>query len=309
MPEPLHNPRCHARHVGTAWAIEPAFFTHTVAAIRAGMLRPRELAAWDDEGPVPEPERAPPAPKKPYAVTPAGIAVIPLQGSMMKGWSKFAEVNTQEVRRVVRAAAADEAVRGILLHVDSPGGAVSGTQELADEIWAARQKKPVEAHVDDTCASAAYWVAAQAERLSVNAMGRVGSIGIYAVLEDTSKAADMAGVKVHVISTGELKGAYVEGAPIPEALLAEVQSYVDTCNEAFLGAIERGRGTKGLAGKPLRELADGRMFVSSDALKLGLVDAVESLEASHEVLARRVESAAAAARAGAARAHLARTRR
>lgn len=309
MLEPLHNPQCHARHVGDAWAMEPRYLTQAVAAIRAGTWPARQPVAFEDvEDQVPNPKEPAAPPRTPYQLTAQGVAVIPVMGAIMKGWSKFATANSLQIRRDLRQAAADPSVRGILLHIDSPGGTTRGTQELADEVWAVGQQKPLHAHADDCCASAAYWVAAQAGRLSVNPMGRVGSIGTYAVIEDTSKAADMQGVKVHVVSTGPLKGADVDGIPISKELLAEVQEWVDAANAAFLAGVERGRGTRGLAGKALAEVADGRMLMSGAALKAGLVDAVESLEAAHSVLVAKIESTAAVARAGAARARIAQSR-
>jgi len=118
-----------------------------------------------------------------------GIAVIPLAGPLMKIDSKFGSTNTVRVRRALRAALADPDVRGILLHIDdSPGGTMAGTADLAAAVAAANLEKPVWAQIDDMGASAAYWVAAQARRIVANATAELGSIGVVAVLEDSSKA-------------------------------------------------------------------------------------------------------------------------
>lgn len=273
MPEPIHNARCRARHLG-AWAIQPAYLTAAMASIRSGAWQPR--AERGDH----EAERGEPQPA--YQVTPSGVAVVPARGAMMKGWSKYAECDTLAVRAAVRAATADPLVRGILLVLDSPGGGVPGTQELADDVMAARQVKPVHAFCEDLCASAAYWVASQSERMTVNALGEVGSIGVYAVLYDESARAEKEGVKVHVISTGEFKGAGVPGAPLPDAVLEDTQRLVDQVNGHFQAAIVRGR--PGLAGEAMAKVATGQVWLGADAVALGLVDAVGTLDEAHAAL-------------------------
>lgn len=287
MREPIHNARCRARHLG-AWAIQPAYLSGALASIKAGTWQPRA------ESDGYEPEQGPPKPA--YRVTPEGIAVVDIRGGMMKGWSKYAECDTLGVRSAVRAASADARARGILLVVDSPGGGVPGTQELADDVMAARQAKPVHAFIDDMGASAAYWVASQTERLSVNALGEVGSIGVYAVLVDESEAAEMAGVKVHVVSTGAHKGAGVAGTPITEAILSDTQRIVDQVNEAFHAAILRGRPNLDVS-----KVATGQVWMGPEAMSLGLVDAVESMEQAYAALVAEADRRDAAARTNEAR--------
>jgi signal peptide peptidase SppA len=285
----VHNPRCRARHLG-AWAIEPAYLSSALAAIRDGTWKPKAME--DDYG-----DERPPAPDRPlYDVSPQGIGVVHVRGSMMKGWSKFAECDTLAVRAAVRGATADARVRGILLAVDSPGGSVPGTQELADDVWAARQVKPVHAFAEDCCASAAFWVASQAERLTTNALGTVGSIGVFCVLYDESKAAEMEGVKVHVVSTGAHKGAGTPGTPVTDEVLADTQRLVDQVNEAFQAAVTRGRPSLDVA-----KVATGQVWLGADALRLGLVDAVGSMEQAHAAVVAESDRREGAKRAAEAR--------
>ncbi|MCC7085880.1 MAG: hypothetical protein IT427_12835, partial [Pirellulales bacterium] len=92
-----------------------------------------------------------------------GIATISLNGTLMKHAASLGMgTSTALARRLVRQAANDPQVRGIMLHIDSPGGTVAGTKELADEVATATQRKPVRAHISDLGASAAYWIASQA---------------------------------------------------------------------------------------------------------------------------------------------------
>ena len=89
----------------------------------------------------------------------------------------------------------EPSISAIVLDVDSPGGSVFGVEELATEIRAARGTKPVVAVANSMAASAAYWIASQADELVITPGGMVGSIGVLTAHEDISKAQEMAGIK------------------------------------------------------------------------------------------------------------------
>lgn len=275
----LHTPECIANHCGL-YAIEPRYLSSAVAGIKAG--------TWPMVGALTRPET-----RDLYAVTPEGIAILPIAGPMMKGRSKYAHANTLDVRRGLRAATRDEDVGGILLLIDSPGGMVAGTQELADDVRSASDEKPVWAHGDDLMASAAYWMASQASRITANRAAEVGSIGTLAVVEDSSEQASIEGITVHVVSTGELKGAFTPGAPVTDAQLDYLRERVEELNGHFLDAVGRGRM---LEGDGLGNVATGRVWGSVEARRLGLIDSVQSMDDTllelGGVVAERRETAA-----------------
>lgn len=228
------------------------------------------------------------------APTRDAIALISMSGPMVKGQSKFSDNDTMQARRNIRAAVRDEDVGGILLVIDSPGGMLAGTQELADDIAAAAQAKVLHAHCDDLCASAGYWAASQASFITANRSADVGSIGVYAVVEDLSEAADMAGVKVHVLSSGPLKGAGVPGTEITEELLGEVQASVMEAHGHFQDAIRSGRE---LDGDALEAVSTGGTFGAAQAKRMGLLDAVENMDDAVERLRKAVSKANRTAKA------------
>lgn len=295
----LHHEQCFISHMG-AWLMEPRYLQQAVAAIKAGVWKASDPLSADRLAAVPSAytgkvvrqggESGPLL----YTVTPDGVAVIPMVGPMMKGDSKYGGVNTVRTRQALRTAAADADVTAIMLHIDAPGGHVAGTMELADDVKAVGKLKPVAAHADDLIASAAYWVGSAAARLTINAIGEAGSIGVVGVLEDWSKAYEAAGVKVHVISTGDMKGAGTQGTEITAEELAYVQSLVDGMNEHFLAAVQKNRG---MSAKKLATIADGRVFPAAKALELGLVDAVQPFEKALADLGKEGRTAANAARA------------
>ncbi len=251
MPRDLAStPECFQSHLGV-WAILPSYLHESLAAIRSGLYRPRAQGApvlagaalpadVQGEGVMPPPLS--------YVVTAEGVGVLPLHGPSMKARSKYGGYSTVDARRQLRAMAADERVGAILLHIDSPGGHVAGTKELADDVAAVDQTKPVHAYIEDAGASAAYWVASQARTIAANAMAMVGSLGTFTVLYDLSKAAEMEGVQVHVVSTGERKGAAAPGTPVTDEDVAEAQRLVDGFDAFFRAARPRRARARGEGG-------------------------------------------------------------
>lgn len=209
-------------------------------------------------------------------VTSDGIAVIELRGMLMKQASSMSDsTSTVAVRRQVRAAAASSDVNGILLVIDSPGGTVAGTMDLAADLRAAAAKKPLFAHIEDIGASAAYWQAAQAQRISAGPSALVGSIGVFTVVYDLSKNAEQQGVQVHVVRFGALKGAGTPGSEITEEQLAKWQQLIDGRGNDFIAAVAAGRR---LPSSTVRELATGDVWKGAEAQTVRLVDAIESLD-------------------------------
>ena len=174
--------------------------------------------------------------------------------------------------------------------MDSPGGQVAGVQELADEVHDTDWVKPVHAHLDDLGASAAYWVASQARRVTANQTAQVGSIGVLAVVEDTAGMAEQEGVKVHVVATGPRKGDFAPGAPVTEDALVALREEVEDTYGHFLAAVTRGRG---LRGNRLEAVADGRTWIAAKAVERGLIDAVASEEEAIAGLAKAVRAGTA----------------
>lgn len=202
-----------------------------------------------------------------------GLAIISMVGPMMKADSKFGGVSTIRTRKLVREANARSDVSQILMVVESGGGSVSGTKELADDVR--NSLKKVTAYINDIGASAAYWVASQASQIITNEMAEVGSIGVVAVIEDTSGMYEREGVKVHVISTGSMKGAFADGAPVTDEMLEDLQDKVDAINTVFKSTILSGRS---IDSETLDKIADGRTYTAKQALDFGLIDSVQRLE-------------------------------
>ncbi len=256
----------HIEQYSGAWAMhEPAFLAMVAQVERmdiAAHVRARIDGEIQGDG-------------EPFT-TVDGIAVIDIVGTMTKFGSSLSDTpGSVTLRKVVREAAADNSIRGILLRFDSGGGTVAGTDDLAQDVARALTVKPVVAYIEDMCASAAYYVASQCGRVVANESAIIGGIGTFMAIRDFSALFDEAGVKVHVIKSGEFKGAGEEGTVITDAQLAEFQRTVDSFGGLFVAAVARGRG---MSEKAAKSLADGRVHVGAEAIPLKLIDAVETIE-------------------------------
>lgn len=256
---------CYAQHFGV-WAIYPEWFANALAAVRAGTLVPNVEAAAK---PRQEPEEL-------FQMVTPNIARIPIMGQMTKGRSSFGGASSIQTRQALREAVSKRAVKQIVMHIDSPGGTAAGTRELHDDIVAANGRKPVVAHIDDLGASAAYFAAVGASRINMNRTGLAGSIGTLAVLTDTSKADERMGFTHTVISSGKNKGLGMDGAVTPE-LVAETKKIVEMFAQDFFNAVSTGRK---LSGERLGAVTDGTIFTAGEALDRGLVDKIQSFEAT-----------------------------
>lgn len=216
---------------------------------------------------------------RPEAQRVGSVAILPLHGVLSQRMNLFAEISggtsTEVFGQQLRATLADPEVSAVVLDVDSPGGSVFGVEELAQLVYQARGDKPIVAVADSLAASAAYWVAAQADQLVVSPSGQVGSIGVFAVHEDRSKANETAGVKHTLVKAGRLKAAGNEFEPLGEDAQAVMQSNIDEYYDLFVRAVARGRG---VAPSAVRAgYGEGAALPARPALTAGMVDRIETL--------------------------------
>jgi signal peptide peptidase SppA len=218
-----------------------------------------------------------------YQLSRDGIAIMRVDGPMMKAVpSMGAGVSTVRLRQQIKAARRDPEVRGALLVMDTPGGTAKGNSDLADEVRAFAAEKPIFAFIEDLTASAGVAIASQTtKRYANNPNAMYGAMGTYAVIEDQSARAEKLGVKVHVIRAGEYKGMAESGTEVTEQHLAELQRIVNSLNEEYLSTIARGLNK---SVEYVRPLADGRIIFASNAVAAGLLDGVQTFEATYQEL-------------------------
>lgn len=213
---------------------------------------------------------------KPFAFS-NGYAMIPIHGALVNrlqaSWGSVTGYNF--IRNQLQAASDDPEVKAIVFDVNSYGGAAAGCGETADMIAQASAYnggKPTIAVVDSSCFSGAYYLASQADHLAVTPSGQVGSIGAVMMHADMSKMLSDVGIDITFIHAGAHK---VDGnpfEPLSDEVRADFQASVDSTYDTFVAAVAQGRG---MSEDDVRA-TEARIYGATDALSLGLIDAIQN---------------------------------
>lgn len=216
---------------------------------------------------------APPA--KPFAFA-NGLAVIPIHGSLLNrfGGSYGGATGYNFIRSQMRAALADDDVKGIVFDINSPGGEAAGCFELAQEIMDSRSVKPSLALVDTLCASAAYALGSAASSMTIVRSAVVGSIGVLTMHADVSTLLDNLGIKISLIHSGKHK---VDGnplQPLPDEVRKDIQANIDELRAEFVSTVAKQRG---LEEKAVFD-TEAKTYRGKKAVEMGLADSVASVQ-------------------------------
>jgi signal peptide peptidase SppA len=179
------------------------------------------------------------------------------------------------LREAIREAVEDSDVTSIVLDVDSPGGSVAGLIEFADDLRKLAAVKPIVAVANPMSASAAVWSTSGATEFVCAPGGMVGSIGVYAMHVDMSRAMDEAGLTITYVHYGEYK---VEGnpyEPLGEEAAKSLQAEVDYFGHKFEGDVAKGRKTQ--VSTVHESFGQGRMLLPEAAQAVGLIDRIDTL--------------------------------
>ncbi|MGH2758589.1 MAG: signal peptide peptidase SppA, partial [Actinomycetota bacterium] len=221
----------------------------------------------------------------------AKIALIRIDGQIHGGGSEpglfgGGGAGAQDVIGQIRQAMDDDAVSGVILRVDSPGGAVVASDEIARAVRRLRERKPVVASMGDLAASGGYYIASQAQRVFANPGTVTGSIGVIAILPNLEGTASKLGIRPVVMTAGDLKDV---GSPFREMRPQERDLYqrlLDEAHTQFIEAVARGRGDEVAS---IRRLADGRPYSGLQAEDNGLVDDLGDLEDAYDAVLELAE--------------------
>lgn len=275
MPSRQHKYRHVTEAVyGAPWAILPGKLEEILALLDRRAEAPataeelRAFAASEGEGS-----------DEPYCVTPGGVAVLDLSGVIAQRMNLMMQfsggTSCEQFTSAFQQALKDPNVKAIVLDVNSPGGSVGGVAEAANAVFAARGVKPVVAVANTLCASAAYWIASAASQVVASPSASVGSVGVYMVHSERSKANASAGVNRQVISAGKYKAISNEHTPLSDEARGRLQSYIASVYDAFAGAVARHRGTTITAVQ--NGYGEGDTLFAADAVAAGLADRCATL--------------------------------
>jgi len=196
-----------------------------------------------------------------------GTGVIPIVGVIGKSLSPLEKmtgaVDVSDIGDTIDEYCINPQVTRIAFQVSSPGGTVTGVEELANKVR--NIAKPTMSYTDTEMASAAYWVAAAADKVVASPSSTVGSVGVYMVVADYSEAAKAEGIKMIVIKAGQHKAIGVPGAEVTDAHQAHLQEGVDEIHVDFKAGVLKTR-------KMVKaEDMEGQVFSGKQAAQRGLV--------------------------------------
>lgn len=197
------------------------------------------------------------------------VAVISLSGPIADEAqvSPFATggITPSLVRKQLDRAESDPLVKAVVLKINSPGGAVGASQEIAKEIK--DFDKPVVVFMGDVVASGGYYISCQADKIVAKPGTLTGSIGVISQFMDLSGLYKKLGIKVQTIKSGEHKDMFMR-ILTPE----EQESWQKLSDELYAQFIEEVAKGRNLKVEKVKELATGELYTGTQAKKLGLVD-------------------------------------
>jgi protease-4 len=200
-------------------------------------------------------------------------ALVEIKGEIASG----AEASAELVVSSIRSAFEDHGAQAVVLLINSPGGSPVQAGIINDEIkrLKAKHNKPVYAVVEESCASAAYYVAVAADKIFVDKASIVGSIGVLMDGFGFTGLMDKLGVERRLMTAGENKGFLDPFSPQTEKQRAYAQTMLDQIHEQFITVVKAGRG-KRLKETP--EMFSGLFWSGQQAIELGLADQLGNLD-------------------------------
>ena len=204
------------------------------------------------------------------------VAVIYAEGNIVDGDAKQ-EVAGDRFARIIADVRKDSTVKAVVLRVNSPGGSVLASEKIKAEIDLIRANGiPVIASYGDYAASGGYWISANCDKIYSNATTLTGSIGVFSMIPDISGTLKE---KVHVnitpVNSNKHADMYNMMRPLDQAELDYMQASVENIYDKFTGLVAEGRDMSVAA---VDEIAQGRVWTGAEALGIGLVDEIGTIE-------------------------------
>ncbi len=202
------------------------------------------------------------------------VAVVYAEGDIVEGEGDATEVGGTKFAREIRELREDSDVKAIVLRVNSPGGSATAAETIQRELTLARKVKPVIISMGSYAASGGYWISAFGDRIFAEPTTITGSIGVFGIQIDVQKLANDHGITFDSVKTGKFADAITIARPKTPEELAIFQAMVDWIYHQFISKVSEGRHLKAAF---VEEIAQGRVWSGTEAVKLGLADEIGSL--------------------------------
>lgn len=211
-----------------------------------------------------------------------GVAVIHIDGVIAGTGDIYSGYITPEyILDQLDQAEYDDSVKAVVLRVDSPGGTVAASEEIASMVK--DYKKPIIVSIGDVGASGAYMVSSQADEIWAMPGSAVGSIGVISEIPNVKGLLDKVGVEFTVITAGKYKDTGSPYRPLTEEEKSLIQGEVDEAYGQFVGIVAEGRD---LPRSKVESMATGQTWSGSRAKKLGLIDEIGTYQDALDAAAK-----------------------
>lgn len=218
--------------------------------------------------------------------TDAPIAVITASGLILSG-SGDAGIRAGDMTRRLRNVRKDDSVKALVVRLDTGGGSAFASEAIRRELELLRTKgKPVVVSMGSAAASGGYWIATAADRIVASPFSITGSIGVFAMVQTLEESLAGVGVNFDGVATGPLVGGMSVFDGVGDQMQRVLQSSVDYTYRQFINVVARGRG---MTPDEVRAVADGRVYSGQQALEVGLVDDVGTLDDAIRIAAELAE--------------------
>jgi protease-4 len=215
------------------------------------------------------------------------IAVVVAKGEILDGRQPEGTIGGDSLADMFADVRDDDAVRAVVLRIDSPGGGVFASEVIRDAIAATREDDiPVVVSMGSVAASGGYWIAAGTDRVLAMPTTITGSIGVFALIPNFEKGLSALGIHADGVGSTSMASAYQLDQKMTDQTRAIVQMGVEDIYRRFLKIVGEGRE---LAPEVVAEIAEGRVWTGTKALELGLVDQLGDLSDAIQVAAELAE--------------------
>ncbi len=168
----------------------------------------------------------------------------------------------------------DSSVKAVVVRIESPGGGVSPSQELYQEVGRTGREKPVVVSMGSIAASGGYYIASAAQKIYANPGTITGSIGVILQFTNFEELLNKIGFRMEIVKSGKFKDVGNPSREMTAEERAYLQTMIDNVHQQFVRDVARGRR---MQEEEVREVADGRIFTGEQAKELGLVDELGNL--------------------------------
>ena len=203
------------------------------------------------------------------------IGIVVAKGTIENGSKPAGTIGGDSTAKLLRQARQDDAIKAVVLRVDSPGGSAFASEIIRQEVEELKQAgKPVVVSMSTYAASGGYWISAMADEIWASPTTITGSIGIFGLFATVENSLDYLGVHTDGVGTTPLSGVS-QTRPLSPELASIIQQSIEHGYQRFLELVAQGRD---MTPEEVDKIAQGRVWSGLQAKKLGLVDKLGSLE-------------------------------